>query len=311
MKAVDAVTTLEELGAAQWGLVTTAQAGEYDVSRVALGRLRDEGIIHPVRRGVWALPSADHGPLQELRAAWLAIESASLATTRRGGTVDLAVSHTSAAVVHFLGDLIPARHEFTTERRRQTTQPDMAFHRGELGEDITIVHGLPVTSIPRTVEDLAASGVDFEHLAEIIRDALGSPEVRWRDLGRRLDPLVRRFGYDTGPDLINGSLEHAGLPPAVANLVESPAFSTVLNRQWATALNQEILGAVLPTIRTPEFMADLSREMGRVIAEQMDFQWLVPRPGLQSQHSEGSDLRNASAARAGTRGRHDGEKDGP
>ncbi len=111
MRAVDAIATLEELGSSQWGgLVTTGQAEAHGISRVTLGRLRDGHIIIQLRRGVWALPSADHGPpLQDLRAAWLSTDARQLAEERLHGDGDEAVvvSHVSAASVHGLGDEIP------------------------------------------------------------------------------------------------------------------------------------------------------------------------------------------------------------
>lgn len=292
MRTLDAITTLEELGASQWGLITTAQAGAYEISRVALGRLRDAGVIHPLRRGVWALPSADHGPLQELRAAWLATDPKRLAADRRGADVDVAVSHSSAAAVHSLGDLIPSRHEFTVEKRRQTTHDDVFFHRGQLAGDIKIVEGLPVTSIPRTVGDLAAASVDFDHLADIIRDALSSPDVRWRDLVAQLDQVAGRYGYDQGSELVDSSMEQAGLPEVVASLAESSSLFRMLNRQWVTAFNHGVLGSMPQGAQAPAFMADLGREMGRLIAEGAGFRALVPStdPQTRKLNETGSEL---------------------
>lgn len=65
------LTALEELSAMQWGLVTTGQAKQVGVRRLWLSRLMDRGVLQRIRLGVYALPSATHGPLQELQAAWL------------------------------------------------------------------------------------------------------------------------------------------------------------------------------------------------------------------------------------------------
>ena len=58
------LTALEELGAMQWGLVTTGQAKRIGIEeRLWLSRLMDRGIIHRIRHGVYALPSETLWPL--------------------------------------------------------------------------------------------------------------------------------------------------------------------------------------------------------------------------------------------------------
>ena len=74
LSAGTVLAALEEIGAMQWGLVTTGQAQQAGIERVWLSRLLDRGVIHRVRHGVYALPSATHGPFQELQAAWLATD---------------------------------------------------------------------------------------------------------------------------------------------------------------------------------------------------------------------------------------------
>ena len=262
MRSMDAIATLEELGSSQWGLITTGQAETYEISRVALGRLRDNDIIHQVRRGVWALPSAGHGLLQGLRAAWLATSSRKLAEERLCVDADVVVSHVSAASVHALGDLIPHQHEFTSTKRRQTSQADLRFHRAELSGDVTIVDGLPVTSILRTVEDLAGAGADLDHLGSIIRDALASPEVRPRDLAGRLDPVAECHGYEDGSALVEDSLDRAGLPTVAANLTGPRALAKVLATQSLPTIHPELLEALSQRLVSPELVTAISRNIG-------------------------------------------------
>lgn len=221
MRAVDALATLQELGSTQRGLVTTSQAEEYGISRVALGRLRDRGLIHQARRGVYALPTAGDESLQDLHAAWLGTEPTRLAEQRLHQP-DIVVSHVSAARVHGLGDLVAATHEFTSAIRRRSSQPDVRIHRGDLtDDDVTVVGGLPTTSIPRTVSDLADDGVDLDHLAYVVRDALSAPEVRPQDLARRLDKAAERNGLADGGALVEACLERAGLPAVASNLTST------------------------------------------------------------------------------------------
>lgn len=239
MKASHAVTTLEELGASQWGLITTAQAQAYGVSRVTLGRLREAGMVHPLRRGVYALPSSGQGPLQDLRAAWLATNPAVLAEDRfqrTGESFDeVVVSHLSAAAVHGLGDVMPTHHEFTTPRRRTSSHPDVVFHRRTLDADeLSIVDGLLVTSIERTVTDLCGPGVDLDHFAEVVRDALAHGYVDTHRLADALTPGAKRLGFSTGAALIEECLERAGLPAPLMNTL--PLWHKALVQQFQQAV---------------------------------------------------------------------------
>lgn len=238
MKTSDAVTTLEELGASQWGLITAAQAQAYGVSRVTLGRLREAGMVHPLRRGVYALPSSGQGPLQDLRASWLATNPTVLAEDRvhnPGASGEVAVSHRSAAAVHGLGDVMPTRHEFTASGRRTSSHPDVAFHRQTLGADeLSVVDGLLVTSIDRTVADLCGPGVDLDHFAEVVRDALANERVDAQRLTQALTPGAKRLGFPTGAALIEECLERAGLPAPVVNTL--PLWHAALVRQLQQAM---------------------------------------------------------------------------
>lgn len=258
MRSVDVIVTLEEIGALQWGLVTTGQAELHGISRVALGRLRDDEVIHQVRRGVWALPSADHGPFQGLRAAWLSTRPGALANERLQSENEIVVSHVSAAAVHSLGDLIPQRYEFTAVRRRQTSQADLRFHRAAVIGDVKVVDGLPVTSIPRTVEDLAGSGADLDHLGAVIRDALASPEVDMDDIAGRMDAVAVRHGYDDGVALVEDSLDRAGLPAVVSNLVGSRALARAVAGRLPRVLSEKVLEEIERSFRCEDHTGKLS-----------------------------------------------------
>ncbi|WP_291046613.1 type IV toxin-antitoxin system AbiEi family antitoxin domain-containing protein [Herbiconiux sp.] len=193
MRAVDALEVLELLGSTQRGLVTTAQARESGLSGVDLTRLTDSGKLHRVRHGVYALPSAGADRLQDLRGAWLAASA----------NGDVVVSGASAAVVHGLGDLVPAAHEFTAPVRRQSTLPDLRFHRAELSDDdLTVVDGLPVTTVVRTAADLAASLLDSDHLAGVLSAAVENLDVDVEELAQALSPYARRYGFDSGRALL-------------------------------------------------------------------------------------------------------------
>jgi predicted transcriptional regulator of viral defense system len=253
MRAVDVLESLELLGSSQWGLVTTAQAHEAGVSKMRLSRLADRGTVQRVRHGVYALPSADTGPLQGLRAAWLATGS------RPAGNQPLAVvSGESAAAVHGLGDLLPSKYEFTTAARRQTTQPDTRYRKRDLpDEDVTRVNGLPVTTVARTVNDLATGGTDFDHLATVVRDAVTTKDIASTALVQALEPAAQRFGSPDGNALLADLLKAAGYRP-----------DTRVLELMAPELQEEFLRAVAPKLQ--DVVSQAVAEQFRQLAPKID-----------------------------------------
>lgn len=173
MKRVEALESLSLLGSQQHGLVTTSQAQDAGIPRIWLSRLAGIGILQRLRQGVYALPSASNDALQELRAAWMAIAAKSGNDGPLGVSTPLAViSHSTAAMVHHLSDLIPSRFEFTSPEPLQTGQSDIVLYRAELlPNEVSWLRGLPVTSVARTVSDLSNSYIDLDQLEEVIKNA--------------------------------------------------------------------------------------------------------------------------------------------
>ena len=255
MRALEVLELLELLGSSQWGLVTTAQAHEAGVSKMQLSRLFDRGTVRRVRHGVYALPSADTGPLQGLRAAWLATGS------KPAGNRPLAVvSGESAAAVHGLGDLLPAKYEFTTTVRRQTTQSDTRYRKRDLpDEEVTWVNGLPVTTVARTIRDLATGGTDFDHLAVAVRDAVTHSDVASDTLVRALEPAAERFRSPNGNALLISALEAAGFRPDTRLLeLVAPQLRENLLRTLTPQLQEVVRQTVAEQLRQLAPGLDLS-----------------------------------------------------
>lgn len=298
MRSEQALPLLEQLGAEQWNLVSTAQAEAAGITRVTLKRLQDKGVLQRLRQGVYALPSASYGPLQELQAAWLSTSARDLAEGKAAHEQAVVVSHLSAAQLHGLGNVLPGAHEFTASKRRQTSQQDLRFHRGELTpRDRVVVNGLPVTSIPRTVEDLATSRLDFDHLASVVRDALAGSDVLIVHLSERLGSAARRFGFEDGEQLVQACLEQAGLPTVASNLLGSaidikallPSAQALnlLGEKYTNLITQTTagLGQIdFSTLVTQlQRIADLQKHYADII-EASDFATTTQR--LVEQHSE-------------------------
>ncbi len=115
-----AVLDLADLAAEQWGLVTTAQARSVGVSPQAVARLTNQGALERMTHGVYRVTGAPPSPLDNLRAAWLALDPERRAGERLRGQAPAVVSHRSAAAIHELGDLEAHEFEFTSAAPRST-----------------------------------------------------------------------------------------------------------------------------------------------------------------------------------------------
>ncbi|MDN5920820.1 MAG: type IV toxin-antitoxin system AbiEi family antitoxin domain-containing protein [Pseudonocardia sp.] len=97
------------------------------------------------------------------------------------------VSHVSAAVLHGLDPWgIPLRRVHVTRARRTggRSGPDLHLHSAALDPDeIEIVDGMPVTTVPRMVADLART-VPFDRAVAVADAALRLPGITSDDLRR-------------------------------------------------------------------------------------------------------------------------------
>lgn len=274
MKAVDTLETLELLGSSQWGLVTTAQCAAAGVQRMQLSRLVSQGTLHRIRQGVYALPSADHGQLQELRAAWLAVEPTRTAAERTAAADPVVVAGVSAANVHSLGNLIPTRHEFSSPARRQSRKDDITYRRRSFSSgQTTTVDGLPVTTVLQTLQDLSDSPIDNDHLAVIVRDAYGRPGVTTQSVVEALSGRARQQGI-TPNELLNTLYETAGAPAALTDAYTTmlPAAAHAAAAQFSTIASSMISSDQLKAVRdlSKTFEVILPRELLQGIAPTLD-----------------------------------------
>jgi Transcriptional regulator, AbiEi antitoxin/AbiEi antitoxin C-terminal domain len=243
MKALATEVVLAELGASQWGLFTAPQAQHAGVSRVRLSRLTKAGALVRLAHGIYALRGAMSSDRLELRAAWLGLDPARLASDRLGdGPAGAVVSHASAADLYGFGDLDADRHEFTTPSRKQTRRPDVRLHRGVLtAGDVTLHGGLPVTTPERVVVDLLAAGHDGEHVAGVLASAVRDRRIGLARLAPRLEPFAARLGFPPrdGQSLLDHLLELGGVSDLIVaeQLVDVARAS---NRTVASQLRSDM-----------------------------------------------------------------------
>lgn len=237
----EAAATASRLAARQWGLLTTAQAQRLGISRDQLNHLVSVGILERVEHGVYAATAAPDGH-RDKRVAWLVLAPRMMAEERLTDPAATGVlSHTSAAALHQLGDLLDDVPEVTVSHRKQTRRP-MRVHRLPLAaSDVTLIEGLPVTTPERTVADLLRDGHDLEHIAHVTGDGLTRGVIDPTSLARQLEPVAHRMGAEDGTAAVAKLVEIAGLD--VTSLLNSPAGQELVNVGWTSAI-QWILDSV-------------------------------------------------------------------
>lgn len=161
--------SLVETASDHHGYVTTLQAREKGIDPTQLRLLAGRGRQEHVARGVYrvpVLPRSEHDDLA-FAIAWA-----------RGRAV---LSHESALVLHGLSDVNPSLVHLTVPPdnypRAQGSGP-VTIHRRDLtANDVTLVDGLPVTTVARTIVDCTELGTDPAQLRLASRQGRQSGEL--------------------------------------------------------------------------------------------------------------------------------------
>ncbi|MDI2036852.1 hypothetical protein PJL15_03990 [Paenarthrobacter nitroguajacolicus] len=174
---------------------------------------------------------------QALHAAWLSLDPGRTVEERISESREAIVaSHTSAAALHAMGDLLNHVPELNTNRRKQTVR-SMRLHRLPLiPEDVVLVDALPTTTPERTIADLIQSGHDLTHVADAIKDGHISGVLDLAKLREKLDTVAYRTPYGDGSELLENLLDLVGL--STAALATATARSPVGQLIAATAIQQ-------------------------------------------------------------------------
>lgn len=226
METEKAFELLGSYTADQWGMVTARQARELGVDAVSLHRLAKARFLDIVRRGVYASAGSAVSGAREEQAVWLALNPAVPGWERpmldpAGGVV----SHQSAARLHGLGELRNSRLTFTVPKRRDVRDPDVWTKKATLAEsDVTVLDGLPVTTVLRTVCDLLDQHLDGSHIATIIREGVEAGKLQLDRVAEHIGPYARRYGArpNNGEELLENLLSQIGLTTATLTLRPTP-----------------------------------------------------------------------------------------
>jgi hypothetical protein len=215
MKSMEALRVLAELTSYQWGMVTSAQASMRGVTRLDLSRLADSGHLVRLAHGVYMDAGAPGDEFDDLRAAWLSTEPKRLGEVRIKDRADgVVIAGESATRLHRIGDFRARQHDFVSPVRRQSQRREFRYRQRALDpRDVTLVEGLPVMTIERTIADLVEDLKDLSLVADVLRDASGERILDLDRLRELLAPLAERNGFRKGDGhaLLNRLMEIAGI----------------------------------------------------------------------------------------------------
>jgi very-short-patch-repair endonuclease len=217
-------SSIADLATRQKGVVGHAQLTALGFSRKAIVHRVRTGRLHPLHRGVYAVGHR----VTTREGRWMA---AILACG--DGTV---LSHRSAAELWAIRKIKGARVEVTTRAWRprvdgilRHTSSSMPF------DEITEHEGIPVTTVPRTLLDLAAVLKPREveraiNEAEVLRlgDALSLPELIARHSGRRGTKALRDILGDLDAQVTREELEKLFKEFVRAHHLPRPSLNVVV-----------------------------------------------------------------------------------
>ena len=152
---------LYQVAEQQAGYFTAPQSRQAGFSRSLLAYHLGTGRFERVRPHVYRLARFPASPHEDLYVAWL-----------HGGP-DAVISHDSALALYELSDVLPGEIHVTVPRTASRRRRGLRLHTKRLGQqEVTRYEGLPVTTVLRTLTDVAAAGLAEEQVRQAIREAL-------------------------------------------------------------------------------------------------------------------------------------------
>ncbi|HEY1596087.1 MAG TPA: type IV toxin-antitoxin system AbiEi family antitoxin domain-containing protein [Thermoleophilaceae bacterium] len=183
---------MADLAAEQHRVVEAKQLHRLGLTRGAIERRVARGRLHVIHRGVYAVGSRNIGRDGFLIAAVFACgEGALLSHETAADHRSLTRSSSRAIHVTVPGRNKPNVRGVTVHLTRRLTDADRAVHRG-----------VPVTSVPRTLIDLAA----VVRRAELIRALEQAQRLRLFDM-RAIEELLRRSNGRRGARALRAALK--------------------------------------------------------------------------------------------------------
>jgi hypothetical protein len=261
MQSLAALRALASISAGQWGMVTTAQAAGIGVGRVQLARLVEGAFLERLAHGVYKETGSAPDEFVEMRAAWLSTDPKNTAENRLRQQSEIVVSGNTAAHLYGFGDFQPEPYSFASTTRRQSQRPEIRYrHRAYQDEDVVIVHGLPVTTVERTIADLVRDREDLSLVADVLAAAVRASSVRLDVLASHLGPLAVRNGHppEDGRALLDQLLEITGIDAA------SQLRRIASGEMWWKAVDQSVKGKLLSAV-SDELMRSFRQDFAKLL----------------------------------------------
>jgi predicted transcriptional regulator of viral defense system len=183
------ITALYRIAEQQGGYFTTAQATKARFNRKLLWHHQRNGKLLRGAHGIYRFRQFPASPHEDLFVAWLRCGPRAV------------VSHESALAVYGLSDIMPGETHVTVPRTSSRRREGIRQHTARLlPSEIVRREGLPVTSVPRTLADVARAGLAEEHILEAIDQALKEGlitlkalRIQARRRGGRIAQLTRHY----------------------------------------------------------------------------------------------------------------------
>jgi very-short-patch-repair endonuclease len=188
---------LAALAERQYGVVGRRQLVEAGWSTGAIEKRIRNGRLHPLYAGVYRVGHR----LVQREGQWLAAVLAS--------GPDAVLSHWSAAALWMIRPNSRSIIDVTDPRKSRTWDGINRHHKALPTDEITVEEGIPVTTVPRTIFDLAAT-----EPVDAVQSML--KEAEYRNLWDRLSlwDLVERYPGRRGVRRVRVALERLKEEPA-------------------------------------------------------------------------------------------------
>jgi len=182
---LDTYERLFQIAEAQAGYFTTAQAQALGIARAQLSRYVAAGKLERSQQGVYRLTPFPRVPHEDLFIAWLAAGP------------EAVISHDSALAIYELSDALPAHVHLTVPRTASHRRPGYRLHTSRITPaEITHYGGLQVTTVARTIADIACDGLADDLVLQAVQEAvargLATPE-QLRAAAAQRGPAVTRL----------------------------------------------------------------------------------------------------------------------
>jgi len=171
--------SLYQIAESRGGYFTAADARRAGFSRSLLTHHTRNGHFERVARGVYRLERFPASPYEDLFIALLRTGPRSV------------ISHASALALYDLTDALPTEVHVTVPRTASRRRSGIRLHTKTIDSaEVTSREGLALTTVPRTIADVAAAGLAEEFVRQAIDEAL--------DRGLTASAELRRAGRQYG-----------------------------------------------------------------------------------------------------------------